>query len=173
MVLFNELLQQGTISRFPTTEKDKRQLYIEFHKTAYQEDITTANTLKNHSHRWSVTAAYYAMLNITKLYLAKHHNISINERSHLATRIALEQVITEKHTKKHVIELLKKAEEQYDSFATNKQPKILATMLRAAQQKREKSNYYSHPPPQRQNEDLNSFFKSIVEPYITILEEMT
>ncbi len=173
MVNFDDLLAQGTISRFLTTEKEKRTLYLEFHKESYKEDIATAKLLQDRSHRWSVTAAYYAMLNVTKLYLAKHHNLSINERSHLTTRIALEHVLKEEQAKKKAIGLLREAEAAFESFTPgSRQPTILSNMLGAAKQKREKASYYAYPPPQRRKEDLDSFFKSVVEPFLAILEGM-
>ncbi len=173
MVSFDELLAQGTIARFPATEKEKRRLYLEFHEHAHQEDLAIAQLLKERSHRWSVTTAYYAMLNATKLYLAKHHNLAITERSHFATRIALEHVLRDDRVRRRALELLAKAEREFESFTLpNKSVATLPLLLNAAREKREKASYYADPQPQRRPQDLDSFFKSIVEPFLAILKEL-
>ena len=173
MVDFEELEAEGAISRFTAAEKERKGLYLEFHAQAYKEDLDIAESLKSASHRWSVTAAYYAMLNLTKLYLAKRHNLSINDRSHVAARLALARVLEEKGTRKRALELLEQAEKEFESFtAPRRRESSLPSMLSAGQKKRERASYYSHPPPQRRREDLDSLFKGTVRPFISIMEKL-
>jgi ribonucleotide reductase alpha subunit len=165
-----DLEVNGAISRFATAEKERKQIYLDWHEEACKEDLKTADFLKGESHRWAVTAAYYAMLNITKRYLAKHHNLSINDRSHTAARIALAKVLEEKPEKERALALLKAAEQEFESF--NPKGKTLPSMLSAGQHKREKASYYSHPPPLHHATDLDSFLKSTVKPFISIMERL-
>ena len=166
----HNLEAEGAISRFTAAEKERKQVYLAWHEAAYKEDLATAEQLITISHRWAVTAAYYAMLNLTKRYLAKHHNLSINDRSHTAARIALGAVLEEAKTREKALTLLKAAEAEFKSFTAK--GKTLPAMLSAGKKKREKASYYSHPPPQRQATDLNSFLKSIVHPFIAIMERL-
>ena len=59
-----------------TTEEAVR--WIKFHENIYKEDQKMANKVLTDSPRWSIIMAYYAMHNVSKLYLAKIHNIKIS-----------------------------------------------------------------------------------------------
>ncbi len=64
--------------KLTTEERDR---WIKFHEDAYKEDSLIAKKLLTDSPRWSIIIAYYAMHNISKLYLGKIHNIKVSGQS--------------------------------------------------------------------------------------------
>ena len=74
--MFNEVML--------TTQEATR--WITFHEDVYKEDQMMADKVITDSPRWSIIMAYYAMHNISKLYLAKIHNLKISgENVHAKT----------------------------------------------------------------------------------------
>jgi len=108
MGLFEEFLSKGIISRLSETERED---YLRFFEHTYKDNIKAAkNNLEKHP-RWAIIAGYYAMHDLAKLFLAKQFSLKISEkRVHLATIIALKQVLEEENTKARLLDLLKKAE---------------------------------------------------------------
>jgi hypothetical protein len=165
---YESYLNQGIIRLLETVEKEK---YILFHKTAYEDDIKVAEMLLTSSFRWAIIAGYYAMHDITKLYLAKHHNLKISEKGvHLAAVVALRYVLSDNEQKKKVLLLLAEAKKTYDIFSTPLKEKVIPAILNKGKEEREKTQYYSE-------EKINlekslEFQEKIVRPYVDIMKKM-
>jgi len=153
----------------PEVEKES---WIEFHENAYKDDLKHTEKDLMEFPRWSIISGYYAMHNITKLYLGKNHNVKIvGENIHSKTLKALSKFIQNKQEKEKVIRLLKKAEISFFNILRLEE-KTLPLMLRKGKTERGKTQYYS-----KDFSDINSqrsvyFLDNIVKPYIKIMEGM-
>jgi len=153
----------------PATEQKN---YIQFHEQAYEEDLKHAehNSLK--FPRWSIISGYYAMHDITKLFLAKKFNIKIvSPDIHAKTILAVEEVITNLELKTTLIGLLQEAKATYYNIERLKE-KSLPLLLKKGKQERGKAQYYTQD--YHDKNDINAqkavyFIEEIVKPYITLI----
>jgi len=158
------------------TTKEK-EMWVWFHENSYKEDLKLAKDILIKYPRWSVIAAYYAMHDISKLYLGKIHNINIvGEKVHAKTLDLLKEFMKESEEKKKVVDLLEKAKEKFETvFRLNE--KTLPILLRQGRQERTKAQYYSFNK-EKSIFDVNFsknaayFIDKIAGPFIKIMEEM-
>lgn len=149
----------------------ERERWIKFHEFAYKDDIKLAEKIMNEHPRWSIISGYYAMHDMTKMYLGKIHNIKIvGENVHKQAIDGLKRVIDDEEEKRKIISLLKKAEEEIKKIETEDIPYFLIV----GRKERRKAQYYSEKS--RENIDYTNrakwFIDSIVKVFIRIMEKM-
>jgi len=158
------------------TAKEK-EMWIWFHENSYREDLKLAKDILLKYLRWSVIAAYYAMHDVSKLYLGKIHNIKIvGEKTHARTIELLKEYVKESKEKEKVIVLLGKAKDEFETlFRLNE--KALPLLLRQGRQERTKAQYYSFEKETsifdiNFSKNATYFIDKIAEPFIKIMEKM-
>ena len=65
---YDELVKLGTIRKLGEME---RRDYSKFYEDAWREDLNVAKEILHVSPKWSIISGYYAMHDLTKLFLAK------------------------------------------------------------------------------------------------------
>ncbi|PIN70725.1 hypothetical protein COV93_00305 [Candidatus Woesearchaeota archaeon CG11_big_fil_rev_8_21_14_0_20_43_8] len=155
-----------------TTEERER--WIKFHHEAYKEDIEISEKLLLDSPRWSVISAYYAMHDISKLYLGKIHNLKISgDKVHAKTLFFISKYV--KLNSKKIIPLLEEAKKEYDAIASSN-IWIISRLLSKGRDERTKTQYYNAAKTDRSKiEHLQTaqyFIDNFMKPYMKILEGM-
>ncbi|MBU4493519.1 MAG: hypothetical protein KKA61_04060 [Nanoarchaeota archaeon] len=153
-----------------TTEEAAR--WIKFHEDVYKEDQKMANKVITDSPRWSIIMAYYAMHNVSKLYLAKIHNIKISgEDVHAKTLFFISKYA--KQDAKKIIPLLEKAKEEYDAI-TSSSIWVIPRLLSKGRDERTKTQYYNAVKAEKSTMELMQaaqyFMDNFMKPYIKIME---
>lgn len=153
-----------------TTEETQR--WLKFHENAYKEDQEMADKVLADSPRWSVIMAYYAMHNISKLYLAKAHNLKISgEDVHAQTLFFISKYV--KQESKRIIPLLKQAKEEYDSIISSS-IWVIPQLLSKGRDERTKVQYYDISKAGKSKIELMQaaqyFISNFMAPYIKIME---
>jgi len=121
------LLKIKRISRLVETEKPR---YLDFFSNSYRENLEHCKFVIENFPRWSIISGYYAMHDMTKLFLADKFSLKIEFNVHQTTLEVLEEVLKDKE----VITLLKEA---YKEFLK------LLNDLAEAKSKRTKAQYYT------------------------------
>ena len=152
-----------------TTEEAAR--WIKFHEDIYKEDQKMANKVLTDSPRWSVIMAYYAMHNVSKLYLAKIHNIKIGgENVHAKTLFFISKYA--KQNSKKIIPLLEKAKKEYDVI-TSSSIWVIPRLLSKGRDERTKMQYYDAAKAEKSTMELMQaaqyFIDNFMKPYIKII----
>lgn len=155
-----------------TTEEHSR--WIQFHEDAYKEDMEISNKVLTDSPRWSIIMAYYAMHNVSKLYLAKIHNIKVTGKEvHAQTLFFISKYI--KQDGKRIIPLLEKAKQEYDAITTSN-IWIVPRLLSKGRDERSKTQYYHSAKAGRSKIEIMQaaqyFIDNFMVPYIKIIEEI-
>ena len=167
---YEDYLKEGIIQTLAKSEYDR---YINFHNNAYKDDLNTANKLSTLSPRWIIISGYYAMHDITKLYLGKKYGLKISERMvHSAAIAALRKVLEDKKEREKAIKLLEDAKRIYDLFESRLKEKILPTILKKGRSEREKAQYYQADYSRIMFDKALFFLEGIVKPYIKLIEDM-
>lgn len=152
---------QGTIVDLSTLEKDQ---YVDFLELTHQDNLKASEFLLIKFPRWSIIAGYYAMHDITKLFLAKKYNLKLSKPEVHAAAI---QALREFVKRKDVINLLEKAEEEYDQII------LLHLALLQAKDEREKTQYYIDKKLLPVNMQKASYFlEKLVKPYLKLIKEL-
>jgi len=158
--------------KLPATERNN---YISFHEHSSRDNLRHAEKNMLEFPIWSVISGYYAMHDVTKLFLAKQYNIKVSAPDiHAKTIEALEACIKEEEVKKRLLTLLKEAKEIYFSVERLKE-RVLPAMLRKGRQERGSSQYYTEDYSKRAPIDSRKasyFFETIVKPYVRLIEEL-
>ena len=153
-----------------TTEEAPR--WIAFHEQAYKEDRAMADKVLLEAPRWSIIMAYYAMHNVTKLYLAKVHNLKVSGQDiHAKTLFFISRYVQQ--DAKKIIPLLKQAKEEYDAI-TSSSVWVIPQLLAKGRDERAKTQYYDTIKSQKSRIELMQaaqyFLDNFMEPYLTIME---
>lgn len=150
----------------------EKESWIKFHENVYKDDLKHSEKDLMEFPRWSIISGYYAMHDITKLYLGKIHDIKITgENVHTKVIDALNKFIQDKQEKDKIIGLLNKAEISFFNVL-RLQEKTLPLMLRKGKTERGKTQYYSKDFSDITSQRAVYFFDNIVKPYIEIMEGM-
>lgn len=146
-----------------------------FHRLAYKDDWAVAEFLALKSPRWSIIAGYYAMHDITKLFLANAFAVKITSPEiHEKAIIAIGDKVKDKDTKEKLVSLLKDAKGIYLNAERLKE-KTIPELLRKGKQERGRSQYYTedYSKAKEANSQRSLYFlDSFVKPYISIIEGM-
>ncbi len=151
-----------------TAEESGR--WMRYHESAYKEDRDMAGEVS--SPRWAVIMAYYAMHNISKLYLAKVHNLRVaGSEVHAQTIHFMAKYATS--DEKRLLPLLKKAKEEYEAI-TSASVWIMPRLLAKGRDERAKTQYYESAMAQKSRQELmrraQYFIANFMKPYLEILE---
>lgn len=156
-----------------TLSPEERKNYVAFHKTAYLDDIENAEAVLLEHPRWSVISGYYAMHDITKLFLAEQFAVKIGSPDiHEKAIEALRQSIQDAKTKDKLLHLLKEAKEVYFNIERLRE-KVLPELLRQGKRERGKSQYYTEDYSEAKiitSQKAAYFLDTFVKPYIKIIE---
>ncbi len=150
----------------------EREIWINFHKFAYKDDIKLAeNIIKKHP-RWAIISAYYAMHDIANLYLGKNYNIKITgPEVHKKTINELRKVIRNKRERERILSLFKKAEKEVREI----QPSSISYLLLIGKKERGKAQYYSSrslTDNTRYVKKAEWFVNKIAKVFIKIIEKL-
>lgn len=155
-----------------TTEEAKR--WINFHAAIYKEDEEIANKILTTSPRWSIIIAYYSMHNLSKLYLAKTHNLKITgQEVHAQTIFFISKYV--KQDAEKIIPFLKRAKEEYDAI-TSSNIWVLPRLLSKGRDERTKTQYYDISKTDKSKiehmQAAQYFIDNFMKPYIKIMESL-
>ena len=146
------LLNHKRISRLIETERSR---YLNFFSKSYRENFEHCKFNLKKFPRWSIISGYYAMHDITKLFLADKFNIKINFKVHKTTIEVMEEV----SKNKEIISMLNLA---YNEFLN------LLNDLSEAENKRTNAQYYTGTGfmKEKYRKDAKMFLSSILIPYL-------
>ncbi len=151
-------LEKGQITTIVETEIPR---YMNFFENSYKENLDHANFVLNNFPRWSIISGYYAMHDITKLFLAGQFRIKIEFKVHETTIDVLKELTKDK-------EILKLLKTGYSEFIA------IANDLAKAKKERIKAQYYtgSDFSKEKYKERANSFLKNVVNQFIEKITRM-
>ncbi|MEM4397746.1 MAG: hypothetical protein QW757_03945 [Candidatus Woesearchaeota archaeon] len=156
--MVNYLFKENKISRIPETEQER---YVSFYENSYLDDLEHCKFNLTLFPRWSIISGYYAMHDISKLFIAKVYRIKIDRDVH-ATTITL---IKELAKDKEILSLIEKGYEEY---------KNLANELEQGKRERVKAQYYTGTEfsKERYKKFSNEFYNKIVLPYTEKIKKL-
>ena len=152
------LFKSGKISRIIETEKTR---YLNFFANSYKENLEHCKFVLERFPRWSIISGYYAMHDLTKLFLADKFEIKVDFNVHQTTIEVLSGLIKEKK----IIEMLNLG---YKEFLK------LLNDLATARSKRTKAQYYTGTifMKGKYKKDALEFLNNLVVPYLTKINSM-
>lgn len=135
--------------------------YVDFFENTYKENLEHSKTIIKPFPRWSIISGYYAMHDITKLFLAKKFMIKVDFNVHKTTLKILKGIINDKE----LVSLLKIGYEEFIQMAND---------LSEARKERTKAQYYTGTEfmKQKYSEKANDFLNKIVIPYIDKIKNL-
>ncbi|MBI2564594.1 hypothetical protein HYV79_01230 [Candidatus Woesearchaeota archaeon] len=153
---------QGSVVELTPQEKT---YYEQFLQYTYQDNIQTAEFLLLKHPRWSIIAAYYAMHDISKLYLTKKFNLKFsNPEIHAAVIQALRELVK----RNDILELIESAEEEYSEII------LLHLTLLQGKKERAKTQYYTNETikPEVAMQKASYFLEKLIKPYLKLVEKL-
>lgn len=161
MVKIEILINEGKASKIAETEIER---YVNFFENTYKENLDHCKFCLEKFPRWSIISGYYAMHDITKLFLAKKFGLKVDFEVHKTVILILKEIIKDK-------DILDMLEIGYKEFIS------LANDLVEARGERTKVQYYTGTAFMKEKymEKAKEFLNKIVLPYIdkikTLLEK--
>ncbi len=148
-------LKRWLISKIVETELQR---YLSFFEPSYKENRDCAKYLTEIFPHWSMIAGYYAMHDLTKLFLAKQFLIKVELKVHKTT-IELMRIISRD---KELLTLLQSGYEEFLKMAND---------LAEAKQERIKAQYYTSSDfmKEKYKKKAAVFVKEIVSTYLNKL----
>ncbi|MBS3092390.1 hypothetical protein J4466_03140 [Candidatus Pacearchaeota archaeon] len=145
------------ISRIAETELKR---YINFFENSYKENLEHCKANLEKFPRWSIISGYYAMHDLTKLFIVKKFGIKIDFNVHKTTISLLKEITKDKA-------LLKMLKIGYKEFLE------MANDLAKSRKTRTKAQYYtgSEFMKEKYKEKSKEFLEKTAIPYINKLEE--
>lgn len=158
MVKIEVLLDEGKLSKISELELSR---YINFFENSYKDNLAHSEATIETFPRWSIISGYYAMHDITKLFLAKKFRIKVELEVHATTIKVLSELIKNK-------EILKLMKQGYNEFIN------LANDLSEAKTERTKTQYYTGTEFMKEQYKKRSyeFLKNTVLPYLKKIKEL-
>lgn len=149
---------RGLASKIIETELPR---YINFFDSTYKENLEHCKETIERFPRWSIISGYYAMHDLTKLFLAKKFMIKIDFNVHLTTIQILKEIVKDK-------EILRLLNAGYNEFIE------IANDLSRARKERTKAQYYTGTEfmKEKYKGKANSFLNNTVLPYINKIGEL-
>ena len=157
-----DYLESKTIQKVTFLEKENIKEFLEF---TYKDDLKTSISIKDNHFRYSIISGYYAMHDISKLYLLEKFNIKFTKPSvHDAVIKALKKLVK----KNEIINYIEKSNKEFSKIQK------LDYFLMKGKLSREKTQYYTNNNFnfEKLKEDSNNFIENIVKPYIKIVEKL-
>ena len=162
MINLDYYRKEGGVKDLVPNEKEQ---YISFLNVTYEDNLKASEFLLIKFPRWCIISGYYAMHDISKLYLARRYGLKFSQpKVHAAVIQALRELVK----KEDIIKLMEKAEEEYDEIIS------LHLALIRGRDEREKSQYYtsSSITPEVAVQKASYFLEKLVKPYIKIIRKM-
>lgn len=152
------LFKSKKISRFVELEKDR---YLNFFSKSYRENFEHSKYNLKKFPRWSIISGYYAMNDITKLFIADKFNIKIDFNVHQTTIDVLNEVLKDKE----ISSLLNLA---YNEFLR------LLNDLAEAKEKRTNAQYYTGTSfmKKQYRKEAKTFLNKTVIPYLIKIKSL-
>lgn len=125
-----KLMESEKISRIRETELER---YLGFFKNSHIDNLSHSEYVLDNFPRWSIISGYYAMHDLTKLYLAREYRIKIEEDVHQTTILVLNEALKDE-------ELIALFESGYEEY------RRMAGELASAKRERAKAQYYTGTP---------------------------
>ncbi len=135
--------------------------YIDFFDNTYKENLEHCKFNLKIFPRWSIISGYYAMHDISKLFLVKKFNIKIDFNVHKTTIKILKEIIKDRET----LKLLKIGYKEFIEIAND---------LAEARKERTRAQYYTKTAfmKEKYKEKAEIFLNSIVIPYLNKIQDM-
>ena len=151
-------IKNNFISKIVETELDR---YINFFNNSYKDNLEHSKFVLNNFPRWSIISGYYAMHDITKLFLVKKFGIKIENKVHKTTIIIFKEIIEDK-------EILNLLELGYEEFIK------MANDLSEAKKERLKLQYYtgSEFMAKEYKKKADIFLNEVVNPFVSKLNKL-
>lgn len=127
MGIIDTLIGNERIKKIPDLEIER---YVNFFESSYKDNFEHSKKNISEFPRWSIISGYYAMHDITKLFLAKKFNVKVDSKVHKTVIIVMEELTKEEG----VLELLKIGYEEFKKMASD---------LFEAKEERKKIQYYT------------------------------
>ena len=158
MVKLEILMEEGKIEKISELELGR---YLNFFENSYKDDLEHSKSNIETFPRWSIISGYYAMHDITKLFLAKKFGIKILLEIH-ATAI---KVLNELIRNREIIELIEKGYQEFISLAND---------LKEAKKERVKVQYYTGTKfmEEEYRKRASEFHKDVVLPFMEKMKEL-
>ena len=157
-MITEELLKKGIIVKIVETEIPR---YTNFFTNSHKENLEHCKAVITEFPRWSIISGYYAMHDITKLFLAKKFQIKIDSKVH-ETAIRIMEEITKD---KELLNLLKVGYEEFTKMASD---------LAEAKTQRQKAQYYtgSEFMKEKYKQESRIFLNNTVIPYLNKINSL-
>lgn len=154
--------QQGSIKDLIPQEKE---YYLTFLRYTYLDNIKASDFLLIKYPRWSIISSYYAMHDISKLFLAEKFNLKFSSPE---IHVAVIQALRELVKRKDIINLIEEADKEYSEIIS------LHLALLQGKKERAKTQYYSNEltEPKATLQKASFFLDKIAKPYLKIVEEL-
>jgi len=133
----------------------QKQIYLNFLSVTYKENLSLSKSCLKKFPRWSIISGYYAMHDISKLFLADKFDLKINFNVHKITIEVFEELIQDKE----IIKMLNKGYEELKEMMQD---------LIGAKDKRTKAQYYTGTKfmKDKYKKEADYFLEKIVIPFI-------
>ena len=154
----DKFIEKGLAKKIVETELQR---YTDFFANSYKENLEHCKSVLKNFPRWSMISGYYAMHDITKLFLAKKFHIKIDVKVH-KTVIRIMDAITED---KALLKLLKIGYEEFTKMAAD---------LVEAKNQRQRAQYYtgSEFMKEKYKQEAEIFLNKTVSVYIEKINSM-
>lgn len=154
----NFYFKAGFASRIIETELNR---YTNFFENTYKENLEHCKKVIEDFPRWSIISGYYAMHDITKLFLAKEFRIKIDFNVHKTTLEILRKIIKDEK----ILELLEIGYKEFIEMAND---------LAEARKERTKAQYYTGTEfmKKKYQEDARNFLDNVVVLYLNKIERL-
>lgn len=148
----DEFVEKGLAKKIIETELQR---YIDFLTNSYKENLEHCKLVLKSFPRWSIISGYYAMHDITKLFLAKKFQIKIDAKVHKTVIRIMEKIIEDKT----LLKLLKIGYEEFTKMAAD---------LVEARNQRQRAKYYtgSEFMKEKYKQEAEIFLNETVSLYI-------
>ena len=158
MVKIEILYKEKKISKIKETELVR---YINFFSATYKDNLIHSEDNITKHPRWSIISGYYAMHDVSKLFIAKKYRFRIDRDIHATTIKVLKELLKDKET----LKLIEKGFEEY---------KTLSDDLKDAKIERVKMQYYTGTPflKEKYANKSKNFYYDVVMPYIKKIESI-
>ncbi len=157
-MIIEDLIKKGIVKKIVETEIPR---YTNFFTNSYNENLEHCIAVLKTFPRWSIISGYYAMHDITKLFLAKKFQIKIDSKVHKTAIVIMEGITKDKE----LLELLKTGYEEFTKMAAD---------LTDARNRRQKAQYYtgSEFMKEKYKEEAEAFLNDVVTAYLNKISTM-
>ena len=158
MKKINYLFKTGRISKILETEKKR---YLDFFSNSYKENLEHCEFCLEKFPRWSIISGYYAMHDISKLFIADKFSIKVNFKVHQTTIDVFGELIKDKE----MIEMLNLGYKELIKLLND---------LSFAKRQRTKAQYYTGTVfmHQKYKEEARIFLDKTTIPFIEKIKNL-